>query len=443
MGTAPTITASVALVSLLPFLVTAAPRNDWPQFRGPTGDGVARSSNPPAEWSESENVRWKTDVPGRGYASPVVADDHIWLTTAVEKNTRKEKVGPDLSFIAEHITLRALCIALEDGRIVWNKVLFEVENPAPIHYFNSFATPTPCLKEGRLYCDFGSYGTACVEAASGETVWKTRLPLDHQAGPGSSPVIHENLLLLVRDGRDVQYVTALSTDGGKTAWKTDRPPVKTSSGNMKKSFSTPCLFDYKGETQMVVPCAQWLVSYAPQTGRELWRLRHGTNFSIAPRPSFGNGLVYYCIGCGRSQVWAVRPGGKGELTDAHVAWKNKNMVPLMSSPILVGEEIYWVSDAGVATCADAVSGAVIWKERLAGRFKASPLWAAGKLYFVNTEGKTSVIATGREFKLLAENGLGAAADTAASPAAVGNSLLIRTGKALFRVTEPGTGHRGP
>jgi len=186
---------------------------------------------------------------------------------------------------------------------------------------------------------------------------------------------------------------------------------------------------------MAVPCAQWLVSYAPDTGQELWRLRHGTNFSIAPRPSFGNELVYYCIGCGRSQVWAVRPDGEGEITGTRVTWKNPSMVPLMSSPILVGKEIYWVSDAGKLTCTDALTGKQIWRERLAGRYKASPICAAERLYFVNTDGKTSVIAGGREFKLLAENTLREAGDTAASPAAIGKSLLVRTGKALYRITE--------
>jgi len=433
----------IALLVSLPLFATAASRNDWHQFRGPTGDGVSRRADPPVTWAETRNVRWKTAVPGRGYSSPVVTGTRVWLTTAIERGTQKKKVGPDMSFVSEHIALRVLCIDFENGGIVWNKVLFEVEKPDPIHCFNSFATPTPFLAGDRLYCDFGTYGTACVEAGSGRTVWKRQLELDHQAGPGSSPVVHKDLLLLVRDGRDVQYVAALDTETGKTVWKTDRPPVKASSGNMKKSFSTPCIFAFEEKTQMAVPCAQWLASYDPATGRELWRLKHGTNFSIAPRPSFGNGLLYYCIGCGRSQVWAVRPDGEGEITGNRVAWKSKTMVPLMSSPILVGGEIYWVSDAGVAVCADAASGEIVWRERLGGRYKASPVFAADRLYFVNTEGKTSVVAAGRAFKLLAGNALEEAGDTAASPAAVGGSLVIRTGKALYRVTESGTGRTVP
>jgi len=247
---------------------------NWPQFRGPAGNGLAAAdARPPVQWSETNNLAWKAALPGRGRSSPVLLGQRLWLTTALEQGVRRTRIGSDDMQTAEHVTLKALAVHAGNGKVLWETLLFEVAQPDPVHWLNSWATPTAVVEPGRVYCDFGAFGTACLDADTGAVLWKQRLPLDHQVGPGSSPVLHQNLLILVRDGRDAQYVTALDKATGKTIWKTDRPPIKTGSPNLKKSFSSPIIFQHAGRMQMAVPGPQWIAAYDPPTGRELWRAR--------------------------------------------------------------------------------------------------------------------------------------------------------------------------
>lgn len=407
---------------------------NWPQFRGPRGDSTAADADPPIEWSETNNVAWKTALPGRGRSSPVLLGDRLWLTTALERGVRRTRIGPDDMQTAEHVTLKALCLDRASGKILWDVTLFDVDQPDPVHWLNSWATPTPAVEPGRLYCDFGTFGTACLDAATGEVVWKRRLPLDHQVGPGSSPVIYQNLLVLVRDGRDAQYVTALDKATGRTAWQTDRPPIKTSGANLKKSFCSPLVFRSGGRIQMVVPGPHWVVSYDPATGKEFWRARHGEGFSIGASAAFGQGMVYFSTGCHKATLQAVRVDGEGDVTATHIAWKSLRQIPVMPSPVLAGEELYWVSDDGMASCADARSGTVHWQERLGGAHLASPLCAAGRLYFCAQNGKTTVVKAGKKFERLKENSIDGT--VVATPAVVGRSLFLRTDTHLYRFASP-------
>jgi outer membrane protein assembly factor BamB len=316
-------------------------------------------------------------------------------------------------------------------------VLFEIDNPDPVHTLNGFATPTPVADGEHLYCDFGTYGTACLESATGRVVWKTRLPLDHEVGPGSSPVVWKDLLILVRDGCDTQYVTALDKKTGEQRWKTMRPPLEGSRTDSHKSFATPAFIGSDGGTQMVVPGAQWLVSYDPASGAERWRCNHGKGFSIAGQPSVGNGLVIYFTGFSGSHIRAVRHDGTGDVSDSHVAWECRKWVPTIPSPVLVGKELYWVSDSGTACCADATSGEIIWHQSLGGRFRASPIHAAGRLYLIDEAGTCQVLKAGREFELLQENRLDSQ-EVTATPAFVGKSVVIRTHTHLYRIgKDPG------
>jgi len=255
--------------------------------------------------------------------------------------------------------------------------------------------------------------------------------LDHQVGPGSSAVLWQNLLVLVRDGRDAQFVTALDKETGRTVWKTDRPPIAASSGNLKKSFVTPLLVRAGGRSQLISPGAHWVVSYEPGTGKEFWRVRHGEGFSIGSCPVFGHGLVCFSTGCMKPQLWAVRVDGEGDVTGTHVAWKTPRQVPVMSSPVLAGDELYWVSDDGLASCADARSGQVHWQERLGGSHLASPLCAEGRLYFFNRDGKTTVLKAGKTFEVLAENPL--EGPLVATPAVVDRAIFLRTDTSLYRI----------
>jgi hypothetical protein len=270
-----------------------------------------------------------------------------------------------------------------------------------------------------------------LDPETGEVLWKTRLPLDHQVGPGSSPVVYENLLVLVRDGRDAQYIAGLDKETGKQVWRTERPPLNTSSPNLKKSFVTPLLVSTGGRTQLISPGAHWVVSCEPSTGRELWRARHGNGFSIGSGPVFGDGKVFFSTGCMRPELVAVRADGKGDVTATHAVWRSTRQVPVMSSLVLLGDELYWISDDGIANCADVGSGEVHWQERMNQQHLASPLLAEGRIYFFGKSGKTTVIKAGKQFEKLAENLL--EGDVVATPAIVDGSIFLRTDGYLYRI----------
>jgi len=407
------------------------PGENWPQFRGPRGDGATPATDLPVAWSETNNVLWKAPVPGRGRSSPVVLGDRVWVTTAVGQGVQRRRIGPDDMLTADHVTLKAVCFDRAQGRKVWESALFEVDQPAPAHWLNSWATPTPVVEPGRLYCDFGTFGTACVDSLTGEILWRQRLPLDHQVGPGSSPALWGNVLLLTRDGLDAQYVAALDKRSGEQVWKTDRPPIITPTADLRKAFSTPLIIQGARGAQMISPGAHWIVSYDPATGKERWRARHGEGFSFGACPVFGLGMVFFSTGSFKAELWAIRADGEGDVTTTHVAWKGARQAPIMSSPVLGGDEIYWVSDDGIAFCADARSGEVQWQSRLGGMHLASPLYAAGRVYFFGLNGKADVVKAGRQFERLAENTL--EGPLAATPALVNRSIFLRTDSHLYRI----------
>ncbi len=404
---------------------------DWPQFRGPFGNSECPAKNVPVTWGETNNLVWKVAVPGRGRSSPVVLGDRIWMTLAVEQGVVRKRITGDDMQTAEHVSQEVVCLDRTDGQLVWRTKLFDWENPDPVHWLNSWATPTPVVEGERLYCDFGTFGTACLNAKSGEVIWKTRLPLDHQVGPGSSPVLYQNLLVLVRDGRDAQYVAALDKRTGKEVWKTNRPPITATSGNLKKSFSTPLLVKAAGRMQLISPGAQWLVAYDPACGREFWRFRHGSGFSIGACPVFQDDTVFFSTGCMKPELLAVRADGEGDVPATQAVWKSTKQVPVMSSPVLAGREIYWVSDDGMANCSAAKTGDVHWQERLGGKHYASPLLAEGRIYFFGNDGKTTVIKAGKQFEKLAENQV--EGQVTATPAILDRTIFLRTDTHVYRI----------
>jgi outer membrane protein assembly factor BamB len=423
----------VLLSTLFAFVLAqslAGATADWPQFRGPLGDGHSPARQVPLTWSETNNLAWKVSLPGRGRSSPVAQADRIWLTLAVEQGVVRKRIGPDDMQTAEHVTLAAICLEGRTGKLLWHTTLFEVSQPDAVHWLNSWATPTPVIESQRLYCDFGTFGTACLDAKSGRILWRANLPLDHQVGPGSSPVLYRNLLLLVRDGRDAQYVAALDKQTGLQVWRTERPPLDTSP-NAKKSFVTPLLVNTKDGTQLLSPGAQWIAAYDPATGREVWRARHGTGFSIGSCPVFGDGTVFFSTGCMKPQLVAVRTDGTGDVTATHISWKTTRQVPVMSSPVLDGNALYYVSDDGMATCASVASGEAHWQERFDQQHLASPLLAEGRVYFFGKEGKCTVVKVGKQFEKLAENFL--EGTVIATPAMLDRTLLLRTDTHLYRI----------
>ncbi len=413
---------------------------DWPQFRGPGGQGQVGGTGWPLRWSEQEDIVWKVPLPGRGWSSPVVSGDQIWLTTAIEtlatsdvsKQVLEDK-GKDVPSpqVASHLTLKAICVDRKSGRVVQDLTLLEVDEPVVICSANSFASPTPVVDGGRVYCEFGAMGTVCLDAATGQVIWSRKLVVDHQVGPGSSLVVHGRLLILVRDGIDQQYVAAVDKATGETVWKTERPPLSGTPLTLRKAFSTPLVFRVESREQMVVTGARWIVSYEPATGKELWRVDTGGTFSNASRPAYGCGLVFAGTSYGGSVLRAISPDGRGDVTATHVRWQTQRAVPKQTSPLLVGDELYLVSDSGIVSCQDARSGVVHWSERLSGIYSASPVSADGRVYCFGEDGTTTVLRAGKQFERLAENRI--EGRVLASPALVDQAILIRTATHLYCV----------
>jgi len=433
----------LTILSLLALHPVAA-ADSWPQFRGRSGDGIVNDQTIPVEFSESKNVTWKTELAGRAWSSPVVADDVIWVTTAIERiPTEEERVEmlraggieerkiKQLA-IAKSIELKLLAVDFLSGSLLRTIDLVSIPEPDPIHALNSYASPTPVIDAAKIYCHFGTYGTFCIDRASGELDWQRRLPLNHSVGPGSSPFIYKNLLVLIQDGTQRQYVTALDKSTGETVWERDRPEMDAPSGDQKKAYCTPILItDKRGREQLICMGSQWMLAYEPATGEEIWRVHHGKGFSVVPRPVYADGVVYFSTGFGKPELWAVRVDGDGDVTDTHVDWTEPRSIPAKPSPLLHNGLIYVMADNGVASCFQASDGEQVWKQRIGGDYSSSPFLAGGHIYFASHDGKVTVIKPGREGEVVAENQLDGR--IMATPAIVSGAMILRTDKALYRI----------
>ncbi len=405
MRTTHLMLTSVALSCILsPTAVSAA---DWPQFRGPTGQGHSAERGLPLEWSEAKNIAWKTPIAGLGWSSPVIRGDQIWLTTATD----------------EGHSLRAVCVSRSDGKVVHDVEVFRKDDPGKIHAKNSHASPTPILEDDRVYVHFGAHGTACLDT-SGKVRWKTELKYYQRHGPGGSPALFDDLMIISCDGFDSQYVVALDKHTGEIRWKKERAG--------KHAYSTPLVIDVAGTPQAISTGGDRVVAYNPRTGDEIWSSRY-VGYSCVPRPVYGHGLVFICSGFDEPWLWAIRPDGGGDVTDSHVGWKLSHGAPLNPSPLLVGDELYIVSDNGIGSCLDAKTGERHWRERIGGNFSASPLFADGRIYFLNETGQATTIAPGREFHKLAVSQL--PGRTLASMAVSDGAIFLRTDTHLYRIQE--------
>ncbi|MEP7367134.1 MAG: PQQ-binding-like beta-propeller repeat protein [Acidobacteriota bacterium] len=401
---------AVLLLSSLAFA------EDWPQFRGPTGQGHSTETGLPLKWTDTENVRWKVEVPGRGWSSPAVAGGRVWLTTATTEGIT--------SVLMRTRVLRALAYDLATGKEVVNTAVFSLTDAGAMHAKNSHASPTPILEGDRVYVHFGGHGTAALDT-NGKVLWKVTLPYEHLHGTGGSPVLYGDLLIYSCDGTDVQFVVALDKKTGAVRWKTPRPKP----GYM--AYSTPLIIKVNGADQLVSPSAYRAIAYEPRTGKEIWSVDYADGFSNVPRPVFGLGLVFLATGFNVPSFLAMRPNGTGNVTSSGVAWRLSRGAPLTPSPLLVGDELYIVSDNGIASCLDAKTGRPHWQQRLGGNHSASPVFADGRIYFLSEEGETTVIAPGKEFQKLAVNAMNA--QTLASMAVSGGSFYVRTSQHLYRI----------
>ncbi len=401
----------LCLLVLPCFVLSAVAEDNWPAFRGPSGDGHSTAKGIAVSWSEKENVVWKTPIPGKAWSSPVIWGKQIWLTNAPEDGT----------------TLSAVCIDRDSGKVLHDVKVFDNPKPAFCIPTNSHASSTPVIEEGRVYVHFGSAGTACLDTATARVLWSRRdLPCDHFRGAGSSPILYKNLLILTFDGFDHQYVAALDRKDGKTVWKKDRNiKYPKDDGDWKKAYSTPRVIEVKGKAQMVSPAAEQTIAYDPETGDELWRVSHG-GMNASARPVFGHGRFYLTSGYG-NKLLAVLPDGK-------VDWEVTRGVPTYSSLLLVGDLLFMTSDTGLASCVDARTGEAVGQVRLGGKSFASPLFADGKIYFCESDkGVTHVVEANRGMKVLASNKLDEGC--MASPAVAGKALFLRTRTHLYRIEQ--------
>ena len=408
---------------------------NWPEFRGPRGDGVSTATQLPLRWGKSQNVTWSTPIHGRAWSSPVIWGQQIWITTATTNGHE----------------LFALCVDRDSGKLMRDLKLFDVEKPQYAHPFNTYASPTPAIESGRVYVTFGSPGSACLDTDTGEVLWARRdIECNHFRGAGSSGILYRDLLILNYDGSDHQFVLALDKKTGRTVWQQNRSidyqdlgPDGTpeAEGDYRKAFATCQVALLDGMPTLLSQGSRAVYAYDPLTGTQLWRVEERTSYSGATRPVAGHGLVFVPSGFASGQVLAIRPGKRGEVLNAkaempaagqfQVVWKDKHNAPKKPSLLLLEDLLYAIEDNGLATCWEATSGKVVWSERMGGRFSASPLAASGRIYFFSEEGKTTVIAAGREFKRLAENQLGDG--FMASPAVSGEALFLRSRTQLYRI----------
>lgn len=416
---------------------------DWPEYRGPGGQGHA-SGPAPLNWSENQHVVWKTPLEGKGWSTPVVSDDQIWITTATTDQASAAEIEERLATntgnqpldVVNNLTMRAICIDRTNGQIIHDLKLMTKQKPEPVHELNSYASPSPIVDEGHVYFHFGPNGTACVEADSGNILWVNQskeLIVKTENGAGSTPVLWNDLLITHFDGSDRQFIAALDTASGRVVWKTDRSGQMNENPQLKKCYGTPLLVTISGKLVVISPAADWLYAYDPATGKELWKLSYGDlGFSVVPRPVEKDGTVFVCTSFMRSRLLAVELEQDGSQVEPRIKWQYAKQVSQMPSPIVVEDLIYFVSDkGGVLTCLDADTGDLVWLERLGGNFSSSPLFADGKLYFCDREGITHVIQPGREFHLLAKNQLDGS--IMASPVVVDGSMYLRTDNALYRI----------
>jgi len=412
------------LLIFLNFQTLKAQQDNWTHFRGSNLNGISETKAAPIAWSDSTNIIWETALEGKGWSSPVVFGDQVWVTSATEDGKK----------------MNGICIDLNTGKLRHQILLFQPDSLQPKHSINTFATPTPCIEDGFVYLHFGTYGTTFGSTTDGKVVWKrTDLNCQHVQGAGSSPILYKNLLILHLEGTDVQYLVALDKRTGKTVWKTERPSAvyEPLAPIGKKAYITPIIVNVKGQDLLISNGSAVCCAYNPETGEEIWRFVEGEDSTIA-MPLAENGIVYFypgfvstADGDKYAELIALNPEGKGDITKTNVLWKFKSPILQLLTPLIKDGLIYTIDTRNVLYCLDTQSGAEVYSRKLKQKYNSSPVYANGNIYFISVKGETMILKAGRELKIIAENKL--PGEVYATPAIVGNSILLRTDTQLYRI----------
>ncbi len=405
-------------------LQTRPNQGEWTHFRGSNLDGISYDKSAPVSWSDSINITWKAKIEGRGWSSPVVYDNQIWCTTAT----------------ADGKEMYAICTDFNTGQNLFNVKVFQPDTLYRINAINSYATPTPCIEADFVYVHYGRYGTACISTGTGEIIWKRMdLQCEHVQGPGSSPIIYKDMLILHMEGTDIQYIVALDKTSGETVWRTERPqecydPLEWIG---KKAYITPLIVDVNGRDLLISNGSAVCIAYDPDTGIEVWRIVQGEDSTIA-MPVEEDGIVYFYTSFVTppgsdpyAELMAVDPDGQGDIAITNILWRIKSPVLQLLTPLVKDGLLYTVDSKGTLLCIDAKTGETIWSERLKGKYHSSPLWVAGNIYISSTRGETLVIKEGRELEIVSSNTL--EGEIWATPAVVDGSILMRTSNYLYKI----------
>ena len=397
---------------------------NWSHFRGSNLNGISIKDSIPKIWDET-HTKWKTNIHDKGYSSPVVWKSQVWVTTARSEGNE----------------LYAVCVDFQTGKIVHDIKVFSPTDIIGKHSVNTYASPTSCIEEGYVYVHYGSMGTACINTSDGMIVWKRDdLKCNHVQGPGSSPIIYKNLLILHYEGVDVRYIVGLDKTNGKTVWTTNRPdePYTPLADIGKKAYITPIIVNVKGKDMLISNGSAVCCAYNPLTGKEIWRVVRGAK-STVPMPITENGIVYYYTGTMADttgvifdELIAVNPDGAGDITASNVIWKKRDETShtMMLTPIIKDGLIYTVSSKNILMCIDASNGEEIWSERLKATYNASPVYENGNIWFFSVKGDVLAIKAGRKYELVAQSKMDSG--IWATPAVLRNSIILRTEMDLYK-----------
>lgn len=387
---------------------------DWSQFRGPNSSGHVPYKNMPQNWSDDAPLAWKVPIPGLGWSSPVIVAGKIYLTTAVAEG--------------EGLSLRALCLDAQTGKTIWDREVRSVSSAPKIHAKNSHASPTPIVIDNSLFVHYGPLGMARLKRADGAIEWLcTELDYPPMHGSGGSPFLADGKLVVVCDGSVQPFVAAVDANTGKVIWKT----LRSVEARISHSFVTPLVAEVDGKKQVLAPGPDHFAAYDLETGKELWIIK-APGWSVVPQPIVTHGMVIYNHDYDNPELIAAKLGGSGDVTDTNIVWRLKRGAPSTPTPLLVGEELYFVSDNGIASCVNVLTGEKYWTERLGGDFSASPLLINGNILFLDENGKATWVKASKSFETLGTNEI--TGRTLATPGFDAEAMYLRTDEFLIKYT---------